>query len=794
MIQILGLRQFTRDGEVIKYDAFHEKNWRAPSVPELFADLEKYIAQIPEEERWNIFYTVANCGEGKREFASQDVLAFDIDGVAQEFLEKTIEIALTVLGLSRNDVGLVSSGNGLHILIKLSKPIKDKDFFKKNRAHYRAVVTKLQLAFENAGLSSKPDATVFEPRRILRLPNTQNRKPNKPDTYAKLLNTTLNPVAFDLKTLSGIPEVKPQAQLSPGILKRYPKVEGEAVQSKCKFLNWAKANQNEVTEPQWYALLSVVGRLDNGPALCHEYSKEHRSYKQSETDTKILQAMEASGPRTCENINNIWGGCHECPYNGKIKSPIMLSVDDDIPTKNTGFYKLEYNSKGGVKYVPCYEDLIKFFAKKQPFTVMGGSRMVYIWKDTHYVPIENSELEAFAHEHFDPPPPTAFCREFREKIAYTNIKPVEWFTESPGGRVNFLNGVLTLETGEFFPHSPDIGFRYVLPYSYDELATCPHYDAMLKRVSGGNSSMESVLNEFGGFALAGGPYIPDKALILVGEGANGKTTWINILKAAAGASNFSCLTVDEIKDSEYNRQLIDGKLFNISEETGFKAFKDSSTLKRMVGGGVLQVRRIYKDPYEIINKAKMIITCNQLPPNYDPSFGFNRRLIILPFERTFTKDDPEFDPHVEKKIKTELSGVFNRMYSAYKRLMDNLQFTPCEKSSQEIEEYSLEHDSIKRWFTDNVFHLENGSFHTKFIKLSELFQNYQNKMQVEDVKPQTLPVFGRRLRMLIKNYDKRKGIKKENGIQHRGFHGIDFSDNANLTPSPEPNTQDNIPI
>jgi len=54
MIQILGIRSFVNDkGETKKYDAFYDKNWRAPSLAVLLSDIDKYVDAIPTKERWN---------------------------------------------------------------------------------------------------------------------------------------------------------------------------------------------------------------------------------------------------------------------------------------------------------------------------------------------------------------------------------------------------------------------------------------------------------------------------------------------------------------------------------------------------------------------------------------------------------------------------------------------------------------------------------------------------------------------------------------------------------------------
>jgi len=56
MIQILGLRSWTPRGEdkPKTYDAFHDKNWRAKSIPELFKNIDKHLAAIPEKESWDL--------------------------------------------------------------------------------------------------------------------------------------------------------------------------------------------------------------------------------------------------------------------------------------------------------------------------------------------------------------------------------------------------------------------------------------------------------------------------------------------------------------------------------------------------------------------------------------------------------------------------------------------------------------------------------------------------------------------------------------------------------------------
>ena len=69
---------------------------------------------------------------------------------------------------------------------------------------------------------------------------------------------------------------------------------------KCEFLTWARANPTKVPEPLWYAMISNVIRIPGGFSLCHEFSRGHPGYSEEETTRKIHQALDASGPHTCE--------------------------------------------------------------------------------------------------------------------------------------------------------------------------------------------------------------------------------------------------------------------------------------------------------------------------------------------------------------------------------------------------------------------------------------------------------------------------------------------------------------
>lgn len=791
MIQILGLRKWLPRGDSDEktFDAFHDKEWRPKSVKELFDNLERYLAAIPEKEHWNLFYTLNNCTEQKRDFYSAEAFAFDIDGgkdtktgndkgqVDLQRWEDYAAAVASVLKCEPEKLAVVNSGNGLHFIFTLhGPPIKDRDFFKKNKHHYAAVCKKITAKLREKGLGGEPDPSIFDHRRILRLPGTVNRKPNKPEKNALLLRATVHRIKFDLKELSGLPEVDIAQQIPKDIMAKYPKVDDKAIKEGCEFLKWVGKNGNDVSEPLWYAALSIAGRMEGGNEYAHELSRGYHGYSAEETDQKLEQAVAASGPRTCENIRNLgYGGCRNCKHFGEVVSPISIVSDGHIKTAHTGFHM--YVPGKGLK--PSYDDLRAYFEQQKNYKGFDGSRSVFKYDKTHYTEITHNHIENFAQDNFKPSAKTVMTKEFLNLVVRTNLRESDFWTDCVERRINFQNGFLDIETSEFSKHTPDIGFRYVLPYEYSAKAQAPVFEEMLDKITEGDGDTKKVLLEYMGYCLSNDDCWTQKAAVLVGDGANGKSTFLGVLKALAGQDNYSSATIKDLQKSEYTRYLLDGKLFNVSEETPNSALMDTSLFKDLVTGGEIQVRQIYKDSYFMRNRAKLIYSCNELSATTDTTNGYFRRLVLIPFNAKFDVGGKDYDPHIDKKLKKELSGIFNLALDGYKRLVLNGKFTEARRVSDTIDLYKNETDTVLSWFSENM-HVNGDD--SKFAAISDIYTNYKILTEARGVRPVTQAKFIRDLRKHIPDYGTREARKRmaDTKVMKRGLTGVEYGEGMGL--------------
>jgi P4 family phage/plasmid primase-like protien len=774
--QILGLRPWFNEKKGvwdITDSTFFKKNWRAPSLTHLFANLEEYLAKVKPEERFNLFYTVAICAEGKRQFREQANLVFDIDGI-DSAKEGYFEVVASVINVPTEKLALVRSGNGVHIIAELAEPIIDPLFFENNRRHYAAICDKINAALVARGLPGKTDPSVFDPRRIMRLPGTVNRKEGKAEKKCELIKPTMTAVSIDLAALSGLPSVEASDHINAQNFKKYPKSDTESVLTGCEFLKECKSNPNGVSEEQWYASLSILGRLDNGKELAHEYSRGHRSYSMGETDAKLEQALQASGPRTCSNINKVWGKCSTCPYFEKVTSPIVIRGSGFLKTKDTGFHNIIFGENGPKIGQPNYEDLRAYFEHEQPYVVLAGT--VLVWTGTHYEELPPENVKAFAQKHFDPPAKENMRCEFLSRVLVSNLKTAEWFEETTARKMAFKNGVLDFDTKEFMPHDPQRGFRHVLPYDYDPTAQAPIFRQFMKNVTADRQELEKILLEFAGYSFSNDSCWAGKCLIMTGEGRNGKSTWMKVLEALAGGKDkVASLNLADVK-SEVMRSQLDGRLFNLAEETPVYAAIENSAFKNLVTGGTTIVKQLYKQPYNIKNRCKFMFACNELPKSRDATNAYLRRLLIVPFEVKFEgKSD---DKQLDKKLLGELPGIFNLVLEGYHRLKAQQEFTASSVAHKQLEEYRLEIDTVASW-ADAALESRPAPWNDH-VPVTKLYASYVACVEQEGAQPVPMIAFARALSKVVPDYEKRKKRVIIDGIKRHVIQGVAYAEASNF--------------
>lgn len=772
---ILIVRLVQRVSDARQFDQIFDKS--APSLSELFQNPDEYISQIPIEDRFNVFYTVADCHKDavlvdgvfkKRQMIKQSYLPIDIDDCDTSQLADVLEVVCHVTRTSPNEVLSVASGHGLQVLIELSEPFTHRSDFDKYRVAYNIMCDQIDAGLASRKLSGHADRSIWSNARLMRMPGTINRKADKPDVMARCLNAFSRPYAIDLNFLFGVGQA---GFLPKDFTRKYPEPDTHAVLAGCEFLKWLKANQANASEPQWYAGLSVIGRLKDGSRLAHEYSQEHPGYTPEATEAKLKHAITAAGPATCDRISTLWDGCPTCPNYGKCTSPITIKGDDFILTEKSGFhFPGEIGSQGRPKAPkPDIVGLTKFFRRQYPYRYVDGhKKQIYVFNGQYWEPRSDDVIIAFSQAYFNPKPNIKTRAEFVANVCAEDCTPVSWFTDSTFKRINFLNGVLNLKTMEFGPHSQEYGFQYVLPYEYDPKATAPQFEKFLLEISNGRPDLVKVILEFMGYCVSGDECWTQKAMILLGSGRNGKSTLLDTLKKLIGHHAYSTCTLGDFKDPNARFTLF-GKLCNIAEETPYESLLDASTFKNLVSGGEVVAKKLWQNKFSFKNRAKLIFAANEIPASKDAEEGFFRRFIVVPFD--YYVPDEKIDHDLHNKLASELAGILNLCLDAYRRLVKNQRFTDCSAITEQLDFYRSFVDDVSVFFDEEMELTGNDE---DFISCRDVFMGYQGWSKTRNQQAKSHKRFFLRLQKIIPAYKDRFCQKRPDGsnIPEKGLRGV----------------------
>ena len=290
----------------------------------------------------------------------------------------------------------------------------------------------------------------------------------------------------------------------------------------------------------------------------------------------------------------------------------------------------------------------------------------------------------------------SFMNALCEGVAYNLAEHRQRLTPPGEAWLNMKNGTLIVSSDgsvRLRPHRKEDLFTYTLDYCYDSEARCDQWHIFLDRVLA-EPEAQKVLAEFIGYCLMPS-HSPEKLLLLYGEGLNGKSVTLEVIEALLGTVNVSYLSLSDLTNDEVKRAGIVGKLLNISHESGRDV--NPNVLKQLTSGEPVLVKNLYHDPRETSDYGKFAAAFNQLP-RAENSFGFFRRLIILPYLVTIPAE--EIDRQLAQKLKAELPGILNWVLSALPGLMPRGDFTRSESCEKALDHYRLMSDSVRLFLNE----------------------------------------------------------------------------------------------
>lgn len=465
--------------------------------------------------------------------------------------------------------------------------------------------------------------------------------------------------------------------------------------------------------------LKMVLELINKQAALYdgEMSIESHDGEESDSITEVYNAeqeQESKDPATIASFFSV--------------SKVTDLLNGALPDKKIDEILPDGVERNQVTLVVTVIGCVLDTTSKREIPLIRYQDSFFIFNGQYYVRIEPDDLKEFLGvsamkmgvSHF-----TGLHYGFRDQLlkqfqsqAYfpaPAVKPEEVF-------VNLQNGtlVVTPERTYLAPHDASRSLFYVLPYNFDANATAPKWLQFLDEVLP-DKSAQMVLAEFVASSFLSPKVLKiEKALILFGAGANGKSVVFEVLSEVLGKNNISHYSLSSLCDEKgYHRAELTGKRINWATEISTRM--NTAVFKALASREPIEARRPHCNAFIQEEIPPLVFNTNVLPRDVEQNTGFFRRFLIIRFPNSIPPE--KRNPRLAQEIiETELPGVLNWLLVGLSRLIAQKGLTHSDSIEYALNEFRKTSCSVSLFIED--IGMQPSTVKTESLK--EVFKSYRN--------------------------------------------------------------------
>lgn len=357
-----------------------------------------------------------------------------------------------------------------------------------------------------------------------------------------------------------------------------------------------------------------------------------------------------------------------------------------------------------------------------------------------------------------------------DSVRISQRTPYDKLNLSAGTLINVKNGMLDWRKGEIIPHDTKYLSTIQINAEWDPAATCPQVQKFFETVLPEDEG--KIVEEYLGYLL-----LPDtsfgKCLVAIGEGGNGKSTFLKLLTHFIGKENISTLSLHQIAEERFTSASLFGKLANFYDELEHKALENTGIFKQIVTGDPIKAEEKGKAPFSFKPFCRLVFATNEMPRSKDRSQAYFDRFIFVKFPNRIRGTSIAVRDYdlVLAKVPGAMSYLLSRAVDGLRRLQDQGKFSISKTSLEAIEEYQRDCNSAY----DFVQECCTFDDPTGFIPKADMYSGYKNWSEENGRRPMSAREFARTLGGL--------NVKEARTMTARGWSGIAWKNGLPLSSS-----------
>jgi P4 family phage/plasmid primase-like protien len=443
--------------------------------------------------------------------------------------------------------------------------------------------------------------------------------------------------------------------------------------------------------------VTMLAKVAKHPVICYDHDTHGAGFALVEGAQKAMSVEAFTTPKPDMDLDDFIRdvGADAVTAWEAVKALIADRQPYGRTYSGTGVEFFRPTPKGGKEFIPRWLGEAIIARNAYRYT----ASQLWVYRSGVYLPCGEATLRADAQ--------ALLGDERHERFLEETLRYVEVATrledESPPDcqYINLLNGRLDWATGTLEPHTPACFTTVQLPVEYDPTATCPAFDHYLKTTF--DADIIPLIEEILGWCL-----LPDRrfeqAVMLTGEGENGKSVFLDLVGYLLGEGNVSNVALQDLEENRFRAAELYGKLANVFADLDARGLQSSSMFKTLTTGDPITAERKHAQPFRFRSYAKLLFSANKIPASRDRTHAFYRRWLIIPFTRIFdgVGSNPKPDKGLRDKLKGALSGILNRALRGLERLAINEAFTQPKSVLEAKKAYIRSNDNVRVFVAECV--------------------------------------------------------------------------------------------
>ncbi len=343
---------------------------------------------------------------------------------------------------------------------------------------------------------------------------------------------------------------------------------------------------------------------------------------------------------------------------------------------------------------------------------------VYVYKNGLYIDGGETHIKEMLHRLYYGIPRNE-VNELLATIRATTYVTNEDFDTYPE-LIHLKNCILNVKNMKVFEQTHDLLTRNQIQTAYLPDAKCPKILKFLTEIMPDGKDLKTLIELLASILLH--KIKLEKAIIFVGDQANGKSTLIELMISILGEQNVSNVSLQRLSKNNFSTSNMLGKILNAYGDLDIESIEQTGMIKQIISHEHIMVEKKNKQAFSTKIPIRLLYSANKLPefPNADQAIF--RRFWVIQFPIVIPPEKRDLELLEKLSEPSEKSGFLNILLANAQQLIKTkFKFTHYQHLEETKSIWMSKSESISAFVETEVLVRPDG-----MLKTTHIYAEYKN--------------------------------------------------------------------